>query len=78
MKTIAFWIILASVAALSYGRLAVAQSREADFSVVVKTTDQGVELTCRRGCAWTALTFACEGKRECEALVDARGVRGAR
>jgi hypothetical protein len=78
MRAIAFWIIVASVAAFTYQRLAVAQSREADFSVIVKTTDQGVELTCRRGCAWTTLTFACEEKRECEALVDARGVRGAR
>ena len=62
-------------------RLWAAQSPLAEFKVTVKTTDRGAgfKITCERGCAWKELSYGCgDGKAECTAMVDAKGVGGVR
>lgn len=54
-----------------------AQQPETDalspFSIVVKTSDDGFDLTCRQGCAWERLTFPLPADGSAQG-VDHRGM----
>lgn len=51
------------------------------FLITVETTDTGVHLTCKEGCAWIELSFSFYERMDEEikygaAIVDQRGVSG--
>jgi len=77
MRPIALMLLFVGSLGLAW-RMSGAAATPADFRVTIKTTDggAGVEMECQRGCAWTKLTFACDGNVECAAVVDAFGVHG--
>jgi hypothetical protein len=65
-------LILAIVlAAWQFGQ---AQAPLADFKITVEAGADGVKLECSKGCAWTKLSFGCDGKQQCKAPVDQTGV----
>jgi hypothetical protein len=76
MKRFAVVLLLVSSPALAWHMFGAAHETPSDFQITMKTTARGVEMECHRGCAWTKLTFGCDGKIDCAALLDAHGVQG--
>ena len=52
------------------------EDKPVSFSIVVTQTTKGLEMKCQKGCAWKTLTYSCDGKVPCSAIVDERGVQG--
>jgi hypothetical protein len=67
-------LVIALALVLAAWRLGQAQTAIAEFRVTVVATTGGARMECLRGCAWKTLSFKCEGKTECKAEVDERGV----
>jgi len=76
MTRLVLALLLVGSPALAWHIFGAAQEARSDFQITVKTTAQGVEMACQRGCYWKTLTFGCDGKVECAAEVDAHGVHG--
>ena len=51
-----------------------AQAQLADFKLTVEPSASGATFKCSKGCAWTTLAFKCDGKQQCTAQVDQKGV----
>jgi len=73
MTRLALVLLLVGSPAFGWHNVGAAQA-PTDFQITMKTTDAGVEMECQRGCEWTKLTFGCDRKVDCRAVVDAQGV----
>ena len=50
-------VALLAIAAFQLPTEPVAEAELADFAVTVERSDDGIRMTCAKGCAWTELTW---------------------
>ena len=51
-----------------------AAAEPAEFLIEVEPTASGVNLVCRKGCAWKQLSFDCGDRLPCRSGVDGWGM----
>lgn len=67
-------IIIVTATLMAWQALARQVDEPAPFSIEVIQTEKGVEMKCRKGCAWKELKFGCNGKVPCRSIVDEHGI----
>ena len=69
------WFVLISVVfGLSVINIDSRAGDPAQFKIDILVTDTGVELVCDKGCAWTELSFSCDGGTPCSSGIDQNGM----
>src|SRR5262245_30533252 len=72
-------LLLAGIGVVGSHVLSASESGAAEpaaFLIEVETTGSGVNLVCRKGCAWTQLSFDCGDHVLCRSGVDGWGMTG--
>lgn len=69
--------VLLAAAGLSIAQSPAQAVSEFEIEVAVDYAAKSVKMQCNEGCAWEALSFACEGEDTCSALVSETGVGGS-
>lgn len=59
---------------LSSGVFSNSHSKTSNFVIFAERTDEGVELTCKRGCAWKTLGWTCSESEACRWGIDPMGM----
>ena len=68
-------VVLVVLALVAFGwGVGHTQTQVGQFKIVVEPSATGMKATCTDGCAWKEVTFSCNGRKECKARIDERGV----
>ena len=71
-------VIVATILLLSVVVYAFAsnQSQPAAFKIRVHPTDGKFQAECIEGCKWVKVEYSCGSSKECQFLLDEKGVSG--